>query len=110
MGMDSQYDWRVQRPAGKLHLSIGCIRDGDRIFQADLHLERTELTDGQIVRSLLRRPVAAAHMIGSIYYQALRLWMKKCQYYPHPQKLGEQHSKCPRPSPHISEASLLKRK
>lgn len=90
MGMDSQYDWRVKLPADKLRLSLGCVREGKRIFQADLHLQRTELTDGQLVRSLLRRPVAAVHVIGAIYYQALRLWMKKCQFYPHPQKSLDQ--------------------
>ncbi len=84
MGMDSQYEWRIQPPSEKLHLCLGCDREGDRIFQADLHLSRSEITDGQILRSMLRRPVAAAHIIGAIYYQALRLWMKKCRFYPHP--------------------------
>jgi DUF1365 family protein len=86
MGMDSQYEWRIQPPSDKLHLSLGCRREGDRIFQADLHLNRSPMTDGQLVRSLLRRPVAAAHVVGAIYYQALRLWIKKCQFFPHPKK------------------------
>ena len=84
MGMDSQYQWRIRVPAEALHLSLGCDREGARIFQADLHLKRSPLSDGQIVRSLLRRPVAAGHIVGAIYYQALRLWMKKCQFFPHP--------------------------
>jgi DUF1365 family protein len=90
MGMDSQYEWRVRSPDQALHLSLGCIREGRRIFHADLHLKRTELTDGQMVRSCLRRPIAAAHVFGGIYYQALRLWMKKCQFYPHPLKSHDQ--------------------
>ena len=84
MGMDSQYEWRIRPPEDQLRLSLGCLRGGERIFQASLHLNREELTDGQIVRSLLRRPIAAAHIIGAIYYQAFRLWMKKCQFYTHP--------------------------
>jgi len=85
MGMDSQYEWRIRTPDNKLHLSVGCDREGDRIFQADLVLNRFELTDGQFIRSMLRRPIAGAHVIGAIYYQALRLRMKKCQFYRHPQ-------------------------
>lgn len=85
MGMDSQYEWRIKTPDEKLHLSLGCDREGDRIFQADLHLNRYPLADGPLVRSMLRRPVAAAHVIGAIYFEALRLWIKKCQYFPHPQ-------------------------
>lgn len=87
MGMDSEYQWRVGNPGESLNLSIGCVRGGSRIFHADLHLKRTPLTDGQLMRSLLRHPVAAAQILGAIYYQALRLWMKKCQFYPHPRTL-----------------------
>ncbi len=87
MGMDSEYQWRIGSPGRRLGLSIGCCRDGQRIFHADLHLRRAPLTDGQLARSLFRRPVAAVQILGAIYYQALRLWMKKCQFYPHPQTL-----------------------
>jgi uncharacterized protein len=87
MGMDSQYEWRVQSPAEKLHLSLGCERQGKRIFQADLHLSRFPLADGPLVRSLLRRPLAAAHVVGAIYFEALRLWIKKCQFFPHPRSV-----------------------
>ena len=92
MGMDSQYEWRVSSPKEKLHLSLGCDRNSDRIFQANLHLNRVVMTDRQLVRSMLRRPVAAAHVVGAIYYQALRLRMKKCQFYPHPLKSRENKS------------------
>ena len=108
MGMDSQYDWRVQTPHQKLHLSLGCIREDERIFQADLHLHRVELTAGQLVRSMLRRPVAAVHVIGAIYYQALRLWMKKCQFYPHPQKSRDQSSATADTKPKRAESELLR--
>jgi DUF1365 family protein len=85
MGMDSQYEWSVRPPGEKLHLSLGCDREGERIFHAHLHLSKFEISDGQMIRSLLRRPIAAAHIIGAIYLEAFRLWMKKCQFYPHPQ-------------------------
>ena len=85
MGMDSQYQWKIRPPGDRLDLSIGCVRQGKRIFHADMLLERSPLSDGQLLRCLLRRPVAAAQILGAIYYQALRLWMKKCQFYPHPQ-------------------------
>jgi len=84
MGMDSQYEWRVQPPSDELHLSLGCEREGRRIFQADLSLSRLPLTNSELLKTSLRRPVAGVHIIGAIYYQALRLWMKKCPFFPHP--------------------------
>ena len=107
MGMDSQYEWRVRPPDEILHLSLGCDRNGERIFQADLHLNRFAMTDGQLVRGMLRRPVAAAHVIGAIYYQALRLRMKKCQFYPHPQKSLETNSEAELPTVNRVDAKLL---
>lgn len=89
MGMDSEYQWRVDAPGESLNLSIGCVREGSRIFHAEMHLKRAPLTDGQLLRCLLRHPVAAAQILGAIYYQALRLWMKKCQFYSHPRTLPD---------------------
>lgn len=85
MGMDSQYQWRVRPPQDRLDLSLGCTRDGNRIFHADLQLKRSPITDGHLLGCFLRRPVAAMQILGAIYYQALRLWIKKCQFFPHPQ-------------------------
>ena len=91
MGMDSQYQWRIQPPSESLHLSLGCDRNEDRIFQAHLHLNRVPLTSGQVLRTMLRRPISAVHMLGAIYYQAFKLWMKKCQFLsPPPSLSGEQ--------------------
>ena len=110
MGMDSQYEWRIRPPEDKLHLSLGCRRDGDRIFQADLKLNRSPMTDSQLLRTLLRRPVAAAHVVGAIYYQALRLWMKKCQFFPHPTNSRESiPAKDMSISPQPDESKLLER-
>ncbi len=109
MGMDSQYEWRIRPPGDELHLSLGCDRQGDRIFQADLHLKRSALNDGQLFRSMLRRPIAAAHIIGAIYYQALRLRMKKCQFYPHPQRSHENGSETEQPAARPNESNLPER-
>lgn len=87
MGMDSQYEWQIGPPDDRLDVTINCRREGELIFHAGLQLSRAPLTSGQLVRSLLRRPLAAAHVLGAIYYQALRLRMKKCQFYPHPSTL-----------------------
>ena len=84
MGMDSQYEWRIRPPENKLCLSVGCTREGRRIFHADLYLKRLEITETRLVASLMRRPVAAVHVLGGIYYQALKLRLKKCQFFPHP--------------------------
>ena len=85
MGMNAEYQWRINAPTDVLNLSIGSVRDGERIFHADLKLRRYPLTDQQLFRNVCRYPVATLQILGAIYAQAIRLWMKKCQFYPHPQ-------------------------
>jgi len=85
MGMEAEYHWRIPAPTDVLNLSIGSVRDGERIFHADLNLRRFPMTDRQLFRNVCRYPVATLQILGAIYAQAFRLWMKKCQFYPHPQ-------------------------
>ena len=109
--MDTHYHWRITPPEDRLHLSIGCRRDDQRIFHADLQLNRTPLTDGRLALSLIRRPIAAAHILAAIYYQALRLRMKKCQFYPHPSKLDDQKTgAAPTTAPRKAESKLLEQR
>lgn len=95
MGMDTEYRWKIGVPDDSLAISISCAREGKPIFFAGMQLEKVPLSNVQLAINLLRRPVAAASILGAIYYQAFRLWMKKCQYFPHPrtplsQELGKQ--------------------
>ncbi|QDT09748.1 DUF1365 domain-containing protein [Planctomycetes bacterium K23_9] len=84
MGMDSTYQWKTAAPGDECVVSLGCDRDGKRIFQALLRLQSVPLTNHALLVSLLRRPIAAVHIVGAIYFQALRLWMKRCQFFPRP--------------------------
>ena len=85
MGMDAEYHWKIPTPSEVLSLSIGSVRQGKRIFHADLNLQRVPMSDQQLFRNVCRYPVATLQILGAIYAQAFRLWMKKCQFYPHPQ-------------------------
>ena len=36
--------------------------------------------------TLLKYPMMAGKIVAAIYFEALRLWWKKCPLYPHPHK------------------------
>jgi DUF1365 family protein len=84
MEMDFDYHWRLNEPGERLKVYLANHRADQRVFDADMVLHRRPLTRGQIVRSWLRYPWMTGQVAFAIYYQALRLWMKKCPYYPHP--------------------------
>jgi DUF1365 family protein len=84
MDMDYDYHWQLNEPATTLKVYLANYRGGERVFIADMVLHRRRLTRGQIVRSWLRFPWMTGQVVFAIYYEAFRLWMKKCPYFPHP--------------------------
>lgn len=89
MPMDQSYRWRISPPGEHLTIRLE-NRDaetdlGSRLFHATLSLHRRELTPGWLWGALLRHGWISASVVAAIYWQALRLWWKRCPYYPHSQ-------------------------
>lgn len=86
MDMEGDYRWSLSSPADHLDISIQTTRDSTPFFAASMALARRPLTRGQLVRMSLRYPIMTGQITGAIYWQALKLWWKKCPYYSHPKK------------------------
>ncbi|MGC1548709.1 MAG: DUF1365 domain-containing protein [Rhodanobacter sp.] len=87
MPMDRGYDWRFTAPANDLRVHMDVLRNGQREFNARLHLQRLPLTSATLARVLWRYPLMTAQVVGAIHWQALRLWLKRNPVYDHPQPL-----------------------
>lgn len=86
MDMDAEYRWRLTRPAADLGLHLESLSEGRSLFNASMTMSRRPFDNRQLSKLLLRFPVTSARVTGAIYYQALKLWMKKCPFYPHPKQ------------------------
>ncbi len=84
MSMAAEYEWSINRPGQRLSVSIAYLAEGRRLFDIAMILNREELNRGTMIRTLLRHPWMTARITHAIYYQALRLWLKKCPFYAHP--------------------------
>lgn len=86
MPMKVDYDWSFNIPEDRLSVCMANLAEGKRIFSASIQLQRSEITGTSLARVLATFPLMTMKVTGGIYWQALRLWLKRCPFYPHPDK------------------------
>jgi DUF1365 family protein len=84
--MDIHYDWRFCEPGDTLKVHMIDYQKGEKLFDASLALHRRAITRPALTRVLIRYPMMTGKVIAMIYWQALRLVLKKTPFFPHPQK------------------------
>jgi DUF1365 family protein len=64
--------------------------DGERVFDAALTLERREISGASLAWTLARYPFATVNSVRRIYWQALRLWLRRIPFHAHPATRAEE--------------------
>lgn len=83
MGMDMAYHWRIRPPGRRLLVHIESRAD-KRLFDATLALQRRPFSASALRAALLQWPMMTLTIVRGIYWQAVRLWLKRMPYYSHP--------------------------
>jgi len=84
MGMNIDYDWRFTSPGESLVIHMKNYQQGEKLFDATLSLRQRPVNGINLAAVLVRYPVMTVKIVSAIYYQALRLWLKKIPFIPHP--------------------------
>ncbi|MDP1932825.1 MAG: DUF1365 domain-containing protein [Gammaproteobacteria bacterium] len=85
MPMDMTYHWQSRTPATSISIHLQNWKDGTEAFNATVGLRRVEITPQTLNRILLRHPFMTAKVGLSIYWQALKLLVKRIPYFGHSQ-------------------------
>lgn len=86
MPMNQRYVWRFSDPAERLLVHMENEQDGRCVFDATMVLNRIELNKVNRTRVLWRYPFMTGKVVAAIYWQALRLWIKRIPFHTHPKK------------------------
>ncbi len=89
--MGQEYRWRILPPEGDrlaAHVRVVDHQTGDLVMDAGLHLRRVPLEQRALNRMLWRRPSQTAALLAAIYWQALRLYLKRSPFHPRPDRSG----------------------
>jgi DUF1365 family protein len=89
--MDMDYDWRFNAPDGHLQVHMENRQEGQPVFDATMNLEREPITGASLASALVSYPLMTGKVAFAIYWQALRLWLKRTPFITHPDKTGAGH-------------------
>jgi DUF1365 family protein len=84
--MNIHYDWRFREPAESLRVHMIDYENGEKLFDASLALHRREISRRSLTRVLIRYPLMTGKVVTMIYWQALRLILKRTPIFTHPKK------------------------
>ena len=86
MPLDMQYDMAYSRPGDKLAVRMSNFSKEGRMLDVVMSLTRREWTAANLNWLLITYPLMSLRVFMAIYFQALKLFLKKVTFYSHPKR------------------------
>jgi len=84
IGMNIRYDWRFRVPGETIRVHMIDFENDVKLFDASLALQRRPITRHELTRALVKYPILTGRVVILIYFQALKLYLKKVPVVTHP--------------------------
>lgn len=86
MNMDMDYHWRVKYNGKKLLVHIENHTNANKLFSATMALKCHEISKINLMKTLFSLPAMTVKIFAAIYWQALKLFMKRVPFVAHPER------------------------
>ncbi|MFC3195463.1 DUF1365 domain-containing protein [Marinicella sediminis] len=86
MSMDIDYQWQFEVTAEAIVVRMSLHQKGVKLMQVLLDTKITPAVENSIKRHVLKRPFQPWKMAAGIYWQALKLWLKRIPFIAHPER------------------------
>ncbi len=84
MEMDMHYRMLFSRPGEKIGIKMENYQQSDKVFDVSLSLQRRAISSTQLAKVVIKYPLYSFKVFAGIYFQALKLYLKRVPFVPHP--------------------------
>ncbi len=82
-GLNQDYNWHFDLQQEQIKFTIDTYQDGLKVFSAGYSGGLNLLSDVSISSKILSAPVTGVKIVCGIYFEALKIWLKKIPYVPY---------------------------
>ena len=86
MPMNIFYKWSFNKPTDMIIITMNNYENGNHLFNATMKLKKKALSSRSLNKIFIAIPLIPIQTLTKIYWNALKLWVKKTPFYKHPKK------------------------